>query len=53
MLRALLQGDAAGFEGQLFVDAGARRISVWPLGEEVAQLERFRERVTNLLPRQA
>jgi alkanesulfonate monooxygenase SsuD/methylene tetrahydromethanopterin reductase-like flavin-dependent oxidoreductase (luciferase family) len=34
-----------------FVDAGARRIFVWPLGDEVAQLELFRERVTNLLPR--
>jgi alkanesulfonate monooxygenase SsuD/methylene tetrahydromethanopterin reductase-like flavin-dependent oxidoreductase (luciferase family) len=35
-----------------FVDAGARRIFVWPLGDEVAQLELFRERVTCLLPRQ-
>jgi alkanesulfonate monooxygenase SsuD/methylene tetrahydromethanopterin reductase-like flavin-dependent oxidoreductase (luciferase family) len=34
-----------------FVAAGARRIFVWPLGDEVAQLERFRERVTCLLPR--
>ena len=34
-----------------FVDAGARRIFVWPLGDEVAQLELFRERVTGLLPR--
>ena len=28
-----------------FVAAGARRIFVWPLGDELAQLERFRERV--------
>jgi alkanesulfonate monooxygenase SsuD/methylene tetrahydromethanopterin reductase-like flavin-dependent oxidoreductase (luciferase family) len=35
-----------------FVDAGARRIFVWPLGDEVAQLELFRERVTCLVPRQ-
>jgi alkanesulfonate monooxygenase SsuD/methylene tetrahydromethanopterin reductase-like flavin-dependent oxidoreductase (luciferase family) len=28
-----------------WVDAGARRIFVWPLGDELAQLERFRERV--------
>jgi alkanesulfonate monooxygenase SsuD/methylene tetrahydromethanopterin reductase-like flavin-dependent oxidoreductase (luciferase family) len=34
-----------------FVDAGARRIFVWPLGDELAQLELFRERVTCLLPR--
>jgi alkanesulfonate monooxygenase SsuD/methylene tetrahydromethanopterin reductase-like flavin-dependent oxidoreductase (luciferase family) len=34
-----------------FLDAGARRIFVWPLGEEVAQLELFRERVTALVPR--
>lgn len=33
-----------------FVDAGARRIFVWPLGDEVRQLELFRERVTCLLP---
>jgi len=36
-----------------FVDAGARRIFVWLLGDEVAQLELFRERVTCLLPRQS
>jgi alkanesulfonate monooxygenase SsuD/methylene tetrahydromethanopterin reductase-like flavin-dependent oxidoreductase (luciferase family) len=35
-----------------FVDAGARRIFVWPLGDEVPQLELFRERVASLLPRQ-
>jgi probable F420-dependent oxidoreductase len=35
-----------------FVDAGARRIFVWPLANEVAQLELFRERVTCLVPRQ-
>jgi alkanesulfonate monooxygenase SsuD/methylene tetrahydromethanopterin reductase-like flavin-dependent oxidoreductase (luciferase family) len=33
------------------VDAGARRILVWPLADEVTQLELFRERVTCLLPR--
>jgi alkanesulfonate monooxygenase SsuD/methylene tetrahydromethanopterin reductase-like flavin-dependent oxidoreductase (luciferase family) len=33
-----------------FVDAGVRRIFVWPLGDEVRQLELFRERVTCLLP---
>jgi alkanesulfonate monooxygenase SsuD/methylene tetrahydromethanopterin reductase-like flavin-dependent oxidoreductase (luciferase family) len=32
-----------------FAAAGARRIFVWPLGDEVAQLELFRERVTCLL----
>jgi alkanesulfonate monooxygenase SsuD/methylene tetrahydromethanopterin reductase-like flavin-dependent oxidoreductase (luciferase family) len=35
-----------------FVDAGARRIFVWPLGDEVAQLELFRERVASRLPHQ-
>lgn len=35
-----------------FVDAGARRVFVWPLGDETRQLELFRERVTCLLPRQ-
>jgi alkanesulfonate monooxygenase SsuD/methylene tetrahydromethanopterin reductase-like flavin-dependent oxidoreductase (luciferase family) len=34
-----------------FVRAGARRIFVWPLGDEVRQLELFRERVTSLIPR--
>jgi alkanesulfonate monooxygenase SsuD/methylene tetrahydromethanopterin reductase-like flavin-dependent oxidoreductase (luciferase family) len=34
-----------------FVAAGARRVFVWPLGDEVRQLELFRERVTSLLPR--
>jgi alkanesulfonate monooxygenase SsuD/methylene tetrahydromethanopterin reductase-like flavin-dependent oxidoreductase (luciferase family) len=32
-----------------FVAAGARRIFVWPLGDELAQLERFRERVVPLV----
>jgi hypothetical protein len=32
------------------VRAGASRIFVWPLGDEVAQLELFRERVTCLVP---
>jgi alkanesulfonate monooxygenase SsuD/methylene tetrahydromethanopterin reductase-like flavin-dependent oxidoreductase (luciferase family) len=35
-----------------FVRAGARRIFVWPLGDEVAQLELFRERVAPLVSRQ-
>jgi hypothetical protein len=35
-----------------FVDAGVRRIFVWPLGDERRQLELFRERVTCLLPGQ-
>jgi alkanesulfonate monooxygenase SsuD/methylene tetrahydromethanopterin reductase-like flavin-dependent oxidoreductase (luciferase family) len=34
-----------------FVDAGARRVFVWPLADEVTQLELFRERVTTLVPR--
>lgn len=33
-----------------FLGAGARRIFVWPLGDEVRQLELFRERVASLLP---
>ncbi len=33
-----------------YVAAGARRIFVWPLGDEVRQLELFRERVVSLLP---
>jgi hypothetical protein len=35
-----------GVIGTLRVDAGARRIFVWPLGDEVRHLELFRERVT-------
>jgi alkanesulfonate monooxygenase SsuD/methylene tetrahydromethanopterin reductase-like flavin-dependent oxidoreductase (luciferase family) len=34
------------------VTAGARRIFVWPLRDEVAQLELFRERVASLVPEQ-
>jgi alkanesulfonate monooxygenase SsuD/methylene tetrahydromethanopterin reductase-like flavin-dependent oxidoreductase (luciferase family) len=34
-----------------FVAAGARRIFVWPLGDELPQLELFRERVVPLIPR--
>jgi alkanesulfonate monooxygenase SsuD/methylene tetrahydromethanopterin reductase-like flavin-dependent oxidoreductase (luciferase family) len=34
------------------VGAGARRVFVWPLADEAAQLELFRERVTCLVPRQ-
>jgi alkanesulfonate monooxygenase SsuD/methylene tetrahydromethanopterin reductase-like flavin-dependent oxidoreductase (luciferase family) len=33
-----------------FVAAGARRVFVWPLADEVRQLELFRERVTALVP---
>jgi alkanesulfonate monooxygenase SsuD/methylene tetrahydromethanopterin reductase-like flavin-dependent oxidoreductase (luciferase family) len=36
-----------------FVDAGARRIFVWPLADELRQLELFRERVTRLVLRRA
>jgi hypothetical protein len=32
--------------------AGARRVFVWPLADELRQLELFRERVTRLVPRQ-
>jgi alkanesulfonate monooxygenase SsuD/methylene tetrahydromethanopterin reductase-like flavin-dependent oxidoreductase (luciferase family) len=32
-----------------FAAAGARRIFVWPLGDELRQLELFRERVTSLV----
>ena len=32
-----------------FANAGAERIFVWPLADEVAQLEAFRERVAPLL----
>jgi alkanesulfonate monooxygenase SsuD/methylene tetrahydromethanopterin reductase-like flavin-dependent oxidoreductase (luciferase family) len=35
-----------------YVAAGARRIFVWPFGDEVKQLELFRERVVPLIPRQ-
>jgi alkanesulfonate monooxygenase SsuD/methylene tetrahydromethanopterin reductase-like flavin-dependent oxidoreductase (luciferase family) len=35
-----------------FADAGVRRIFVWPLADEVRQLELFRERVIPLVPRQ-
>jgi alkanesulfonate monooxygenase SsuD/methylene tetrahydromethanopterin reductase-like flavin-dependent oxidoreductase (luciferase family) len=35
-----------------FVTAGARRIFVWPLGDEVTQLELFWERVVPLVPGQ-
>jgi alkanesulfonate monooxygenase SsuD/methylene tetrahydromethanopterin reductase-like flavin-dependent oxidoreductase (luciferase family) len=35
-----------------FATAGARRIFVWPLGDEVTQLELFRERVVPLVPGQ-
>jgi alkanesulfonate monooxygenase SsuD/methylene tetrahydromethanopterin reductase-like flavin-dependent oxidoreductase (luciferase family) len=34
------------------VEAGMRRIFVWPLGDEARQLELFRERVTCLVPPQ-
>jgi alkanesulfonate monooxygenase SsuD/methylene tetrahydromethanopterin reductase-like flavin-dependent oxidoreductase (luciferase family) len=35
-----------------FAAAGARRIFVWPLGDELTQLERFWERVVPLIPAQ-
>jgi probable F420-dependent oxidoreductase len=35
-----------------WTEAGARRIFVWPLADGLRQLERFRERVTPLVPRQ-
>jgi alkanesulfonate monooxygenase SsuD/methylene tetrahydromethanopterin reductase-like flavin-dependent oxidoreductase (luciferase family) len=31
-------------------DAGAERIFVWPLADELRQLERFREDVASLIP---
>jgi alkanesulfonate monooxygenase SsuD/methylene tetrahydromethanopterin reductase-like flavin-dependent oxidoreductase (luciferase family) len=34
-----------------FAGAGAQRVFVWPLGDEVRQLELFRERVASRLPR--
>ena len=50
----LLVGPAEACAERLsaLVHAGARRIFVWPLGDEVTQLELFRERVTPLVPRQ-
>jgi alkanesulfonate monooxygenase SsuD/methylene tetrahydromethanopterin reductase-like flavin-dependent oxidoreductase (luciferase family) len=36
-----------------FVRAGARRVFVWPLGDELRQLELFRERVVPLVPRRS
>ena len=49
----LLVGPAEACAERLsaLVSAGARRIFVWPLGDEVRQLEVFRERVTPLVPR--
>ena len=46
----LLVGPAQDCAERLaaFVAAGARRIFVWPLGDEVAQLELFHERVSSL-----
>jgi alkanesulfonate monooxygenase SsuD/methylene tetrahydromethanopterin reductase-like flavin-dependent oxidoreductase (luciferase family) len=43
----LLIGPAAVCAERLaaWAEAGAQRIFVWPLGDELAQLERFRERV--------
>jgi alkanesulfonate monooxygenase SsuD/methylene tetrahydromethanopterin reductase-like flavin-dependent oxidoreductase (luciferase family) len=35
-----------------WMEAGARRIFVWPLADEARQLELFRDRVTALVPRQ-
>jgi alkanesulfonate monooxygenase SsuD/methylene tetrahydromethanopterin reductase-like flavin-dependent oxidoreductase (luciferase family) len=52
--RPLLVGPAEVCAARLreLLAAGARRIFVWPLGDEPAQLERFRERVLPLVPRQ-
>jgi alkanesulfonate monooxygenase SsuD/methylene tetrahydromethanopterin reductase-like flavin-dependent oxidoreductase (luciferase family) len=49
---ALLIGGAEACAERLaaLVAAGARRVFVWPLGDELAQLERFRERVAALVP---
>jgi alkanesulfonate monooxygenase SsuD/methylene tetrahydromethanopterin reductase-like flavin-dependent oxidoreductase (luciferase family) len=49
----LLVGPAEACAERLsaLVSAGARRIFVWPLRDEVRQLEVFRERVTPLVPR--
>ena len=48
----LLVGPAEACAERLaaFVGAGAQRVFVWPLGDEVRQLELFRERVASLLP---
>jgi alkanesulfonate monooxygenase SsuD/methylene tetrahydromethanopterin reductase-like flavin-dependent oxidoreductase (luciferase family) len=48
----LLIGPAEACAERLtaFVGAGARRIFVWPLGDELRQLELFREHVTTLVP---
>ena len=47
--RPLLIGPAEVCAERLaaYVGAGARRIFVWPLGDEARQLELFRERVTS------
>jgi alkanesulfonate monooxygenase SsuD/methylene tetrahydromethanopterin reductase-like flavin-dependent oxidoreductase (luciferase family) len=47
----LLVGPAGRCAERLaaFVAAGARRVFVWPLGDEVGQLERFREDVAALI----
>jgi alkanesulfonate monooxygenase SsuD/methylene tetrahydromethanopterin reductase-like flavin-dependent oxidoreductase (luciferase family) len=51
---ALLIGPAELCAERLaaWIEAGARRIFVWPLADEARQLELFRERVTALVPRQ-
>jgi alkanesulfonate monooxygenase SsuD/methylene tetrahydromethanopterin reductase-like flavin-dependent oxidoreductase (luciferase family) len=50
--RPLLVGPAEVWAERLLelLAAGARRVFLWPLGDEPAQLERFRERVLPLLP---
>jgi alkanesulfonate monooxygenase SsuD/methylene tetrahydromethanopterin reductase-like flavin-dependent oxidoreductase (luciferase family) len=36
-----------------YAEAGAERVFVWPLADELRQLEAFREKVVPLLPSQA
>ena len=50
--RPLLVGPAEVCAARLLelLAAGARRVFLWPLGDEPAQLERFRERVLPLVP---
>jgi alkanesulfonate monooxygenase SsuD/methylene tetrahydromethanopterin reductase-like flavin-dependent oxidoreductase (luciferase family) len=50
--RPLLVGPAEVCAERLLelLAAGARRVFVWPLADEPAQLERFREHVLPLVP---
>ena len=51
-LRGLPIGSASHCAGRFgeYAAAGAERIFVWPLGDELHQLERFRETVLPLVP---